>query len=296
MRRWTQSPAFRDAVRAQAPSTPSTETGETGETDPAEEKIAAWLMRLRALYGVPVHYLVPNARMLPPESIRFFQVDERWLTALVDGAFSLGRPVTGVDEAEAPRLARVHAQAVRMAPRMRAARFGISLAEVEDAPEGTSGFLLRSAVVGGWPRMEVEAFDAAGAALLPVRVERLSADLLLGLFQGTVARVKLREPAETLHFGVEQEHGAARKDIKYVDAGAGGQQPGEIVEGVQVDVPLRNPSANDRVLDVDALADALHGALVANGAISTTPWAPAAFALEMVQGVQEVDFVIEEAP
>lgn len=290
MKRWTQGPRFRAAARAQGPS------ADPVEPDPAEEKIAAWLARLRALYGVPVHYLVPNARMLPVESIRFFQLDERWITALVDGAFSLGRPVTGVDPDEAPRLARMHARAVRMAPRMRAARFGVALAETDDAPQGTSGFLLRSAVVGGWPNLEVEAFDAGGGELLPIRVERLSADLLLGLFHGIVARVKLREPAETLHFGIEQEHGTPQKAIKYVDTGPGGQLPGEIVEGVKVDVPMRDDNANNRVLNVNLLADRLHAALVDNQAISGTPWAPAAFALEMVQGVQEVDFVIGEAP
>jgi hypothetical protein len=290
MRRWTQGPGFRAAARAQGPGP------EPPEPDPAEEKIAAWLTRVRALYGVPVHYLVPDARMLPVESIRFFRVDERWITALVDGAFSLGRPVTGVDPAETSRLARLHARAVRGGPRVRAARFGVALAEGGDAPEGASGFLLRSAVVGGWPNLEVEALDGGGGELLPIRVERLSADLLLGLFHGAVARVKLREPAETLHFGVEPGEGAATKALKYVDTGAGGQQPGEVVEGVRVDVALRNRSANNRVLDVNGLAARLHAALVEHGAISTTPWSPAAFALEMVQGVQEVDFVIEEAP
>ena len=288
MKRWTQGPEFRAAARAGGPADPL-------EPDPAEEKIAAWLARLRALYGVPIHYLVPNARMLPVESIRFFRVDERWITALVDGAFSLGRPVTGVDESEAPRLARVAAQAVRMAPRMRTARLGLAAAPEDDGTEGSSGFLLRSAVVGGWPNLEVEAFDSAGRQLPAIRVERLSADLLLGLFHGIVAKVELREPAETLHFGVEQEHGAPRKALKYVDAGPGGQRPGEIVDGARVDVPMRDPAANDRVLDVNALAARLHTALVDHGAITTTPWAPAAFALEMVQGVQEVDFVIQEA-
>ncbi len=289
MKRWTQGPGFRAAARAEGPQ------ADPLEPDPAEEKIAAWLARLRALYGVPIHYLVPNARMLPVESIRFFRVDERWITALVDGAFSLGRPVTGVDESEAPRLARVGAKAVRMAPRMRAARLGLAAAE-DDGTEGSSGFLLRSAVVGGWPNLEVEAFDSAGGPLPAIRVERLSADLLLGLFHGIVAKVELREPAETLHFGVEQEHGAPQKALKYVDAGPGGQRPGEIVDGARVDVPMRDPAADDRVLDVNALAARLHAALVDRGAITTTPWAPAAFALEMVQGVQEVDFVIREAP
>jgi hypothetical protein len=193
MRRWTAGADF----RAGALGAPD---GGGDAPTPAEEQIAAWLARLRLLYGVPFHYLVPNARMLPVESIRFFRVDDRWVTALVDGAFSLGRPVTGVDAAEAGRLARVHEQARRLAPRLRAARLGLPAAD--ELPRPMSGFLLRSAVVGGWPALEVEALDADGGTLVPLRLERLSPEVLLGIFAGVVRRVKFREPAEMLHFGV----------------------------------------------------------------------------------------------
>ena len=56
--------------------------------------IAAWLGRLLTLAGVPFGYLVPDEAMLPPESIRFFRLDENWVRALLDGAFSLGRNLT----------------------------------------------------------------------------------------------------------------------------------------------------------------------------------------------------------
>ena len=51
--------------------------------------MSAWLAGLQTLAGVPFAYLVPDARMLPPESIRFFAVDPNWTTALTDGALSL---------------------------------------------------------------------------------------------------------------------------------------------------------------------------------------------------------------
>ncbi|MFL5804865.1 MAG: hypothetical protein ACJ8CR_24365, partial [Roseiflexaceae bacterium] len=59
--------------------------------------IVAWFDNLRLLRGVPFNYLMPDERMLPPESIRFFQVDPQWIEALVDGAWSLG--FAGVAEA-----------------------------------------------------------------------------------------------------------------------------------------------------------------------------------------------------
>ena len=43
------------------------------------------------LYGVPFHYLVPDERMMPPESIRFFHVDPGWIATLIQGATSVGR-------------------------------------------------------------------------------------------------------------------------------------------------------------------------------------------------------------
>ena len=51
--------------------------------------IVEWLRSLRCLRGVPLGYLVPDTRMLPEESLRFFAVDANWLDALCDGALSL---------------------------------------------------------------------------------------------------------------------------------------------------------------------------------------------------------------
>ena len=55
------------------------------------EDISSWFKSLRKLEGVPFNYLVPDERMLPPESIRFFRVDPTWVDCLADGAFSIGR-------------------------------------------------------------------------------------------------------------------------------------------------------------------------------------------------------------
>ena len=41
------------------------------------------------LYPVPFHYLIPNPALLPPESLRFFHLDDNWVDALVDGALSI---------------------------------------------------------------------------------------------------------------------------------------------------------------------------------------------------------------
>src|SRR5664279_5372131 len=50
-----------------------------------------FLAHLRLLIGVPFDYLVPDARLLPDESIRFFYVDRSWTDRLVDGAIAVGK-------------------------------------------------------------------------------------------------------------------------------------------------------------------------------------------------------------
>jgi len=286
MNRSTQTAEFRSRLRVARTSVAS---ADGDNNNPAEEQIVAWLAKLRLLHGVPVHYLVPDQRMLPIESIRFFQVNESWIVSLIDGAFSIGRSVTGSDPAEKEHLNRIHAKAVKKTSQIRARNFGLQAA---DGSGVMSGFLLRSAVVSGWPNMEIEATDAGGTVLTGLRQERLSSDIMFGIFDGLIKTVKFREPAETLHFGIEQGHGTRTKQLKYVDEGPGGQQPGSIIDGVAVEVKLRDPAADNNVLDIDELSDLIEKTLVANHGISKTTYTPAAFALEMIQGVQEVDYKI----
>jgi hypothetical protein len=68
--RWTTGPQY---LEGQEQALQSAEVPE-GDDD-AERQIADWLGRLRRLHGVPFHVLVPDARMLPTESIRVFVLD-----------------------------------------------------------------------------------------------------------------------------------------------------------------------------------------------------------------------------
>ncbi len=51
----------------------------------------SFLAHLRLLVGVPFDYLVPDERLLPDESIRFFYIDRSWTDRLVDGAIAVGK-------------------------------------------------------------------------------------------------------------------------------------------------------------------------------------------------------------
>ena len=62
-------------------------------------ELRRFLARLRLLHGVPFSYLVPDAELLPPESIRFFYIDRAWTDALVQGVLSVGT-ITTADRAQ----------------------------------------------------------------------------------------------------------------------------------------------------------------------------------------------------
>jgi hypothetical protein len=165
--------------------------------------VAAWVARLGLLYDVPFDHLVPDAAILPTESIRFFYVDQNWIDALTDGVLSVGMQ-SGLDTS---LLRAMYAQ-IRQAVYQAALEYRSQISEgtdinpgSADAPETRSGFLLRSAMVSGWPGLIVEAFQA-NTELKTLRMERLAPDVLLCLFLGVPDRVTLSLPQQNLSFGV----------------------------------------------------------------------------------------------
>lgn len=194
----------------------------------------AWLGGLALLRGVPFRYLVPDERMLPTESIRHFRLDTSWVTALIDGAFSIGRnpttdadtPTMLLDTALTPA---VHAQTLRRAATLRTETPAATEADdttpnaapsTQTEPEAAtiSGFLLRSRVVRAQPAIGVHAYATAAGNCdrLPLlRLERLGpdSDTLLCLVRGAAARFDVYEPPEHLRFGIDRYDGAATPPV-----------------------------------------------------------------------------------
>lgn len=176
------------------------------------DSLANWVARARLLYGLPIEYLVPDASLLPAESIRFFFLDQAWTDRLIDGAFSVASFATwerlhtevvmpGVrasgDEAQANlrRAFRVRRNSASSRPN------AIALAS---SPTIT-GFLLRSRLVSAFPGMEVAARavdDPLATPLSLLRLDRPYPDLMIALFNGIAVRVTLTEPAEAILPGV----------------------------------------------------------------------------------------------
>jgi hypothetical protein len=172
----------------------STQVAAPGPEDaallPFPEVVRAWFVSLRKLEPVPFRYFVPDERMLPVESIRFFQLDHDWMDSLADGAFSIGRVLEG-DHGHDCLLHEIYGDDLHSAP-----------------TENVSGFMLRSAAVSGWPLLTVDASatstDGQKIPLDILRLDRLAPDVLLCLFQGSAAQILIHLPQESIHFGLEE--------------------------------------------------------------------------------------------
>jgi hypothetical protein len=123
------------------------------------QTIANWIAKKQLLYDVPFDHLVPDPLMLPQESLRFFYVDQNWLDVLTDGALSLG--IQGSQDAFVTQAMRgvIDDAVKKQIQTIRASITGISTGDVEaDSPvEAMSGILIRSAMISGWPSLQVTA-------------------------------------------------------------------------------------------------------------------------------------------
>ncbi len=269
------------------------------------EDVIAWFHNLATLEGVPFHYLVPDERMLPPESIRFFWLDQNWLDALIDGAFSIGRAAVSPSEIEPE-----HALVTRRLARAGAGRgFLNRRAAATAAPPGAAdtvtGFVLRSQAVSGWPNLRILGFSDAEATtrIDTLRLARLSSDTLICLFNGVAASVLLREPPEQLHHGIEGQPGTYHVTLRSVSGGPGQVAPGEQYTSSpiprktpcdpdgshpRVCVPLR---ADGRAVKIASAAAAARDRLTTDfGQSFPNGFTSAEFALEFTEGVVEVKF------
>jgi hypothetical protein len=257
------------------------------DVDPLPPRsVIRWLARLSLLHGVPFNYLVPDDRMLPAESLRVFQLDAAWIDALLDGAFSIGRATSGELAFDARHAAAVRA---RVQAERRTLRGNPEPTEGlhKSATGAVSGFLLRSAAVSGWPNTAASGWADAErtSELRRLRLVRLGNDVLLGLFDGVVDVVAIHEPPEQLHCGVEGPAGNYTTTLREVV----GSEPGHQYDAPQGEatVPARSDA---RTLQIALAAKSIEDTLNTRFSEGLTVFTSAEFALEMVQGVVEVEF------
>ncbi|MEI5098262.1 hypothetical protein RB200_05880 [Streptomyces sp. PmtG] len=151
-----------------------------------------WLDRLALLRGVPYDHLVPDPRLLPPESLRAFRVDPAWIRALVAGATDVGAH-TSVDRDLDPLLRERLLQG-----------FG--------SPIPAAGLLINSELVRAWPVFDLLA-TRGGEQVGELRRDHLAPDILLVLWDAVPDSVVIREPGQGIHFGINS---AQRVSLRYL--------------------------------------------------------------------------------
>ncbi len=262
---------------------------EYSDSQEVPESIRNWLARIRLLYGVPFNYLVPDSRLLPVESARFFYIDRNFTDRLVDGALSVGKATTRefLHAEETHGMLRTQTDDEERVLRKQFRGTAVSSIVAPKAADLT-GLLLRSRAVSGWPGLEVKAYrgttsatpDAGGSSLPLLRMDRLAPDVLLCIFEGVPTRVDIEEPREGIQFGVDlvdnngdgivepssaTPSGFRLKLRKIRGANAGTQ----LSANPTIPVPVRK--SNRRVVHVAALRDALNSALVGSGDSDADP-------------------------
>jgi len=237
------------------------------------QAVCRWLSRLILLYRVPFSYLVPDERMLPPDSLRFFYLDPGWIKCLLEGACTVGRSSTEeqrVDEflrnrfldfaVEGSSQVRQWPVALRDAPETAA---GQATAQKINWP--LTGFLMRSPLVEGWQGLEMRAWQSwsetrqEGKLLQPLRIDRLAHDIMLCIFNGRVVRIEVRQPPEGMHFGAAPGGNAYFKYSlrRLMPKNKAGDQVC-LAEGKGIQIPQRNDGdPMMRVVEVTALAEKL---------------------------------------
>jgi len=257
--------------------------------------LESFLAHLRLLVGVPFEYLVPDDRLLPPESIRFFYLDRSWADRLVDGAAAVGQIGSREEahyQARAGTLAQLLDQSERMVrPMQRGTSFADAKAgsdAIHEQAHTVTGFVLRSSAVKGWPHMDVRAYDqtidepytaadpaVAAHQLRLLRLEILAPSVMIALFEGEPRMVILEEPHHGVQFGVRQGPGGLTVPLRDPH----GSQVLQNEMAIPVTVPTRRQHSD--VVRVAALRNALSDARAAHpGAIQQT--GSASFAISVL--------------
>lgn len=240
------------------------------------ESVRSWFADLECLKGIPFNYLVPDQGLLPPDSIRFFQVDWLWLECLLDGAFSIGRVSENHCETDRQLKSKVKKQSKLPGSE--------EIEHLARPQQKVSGFLLRSDVVAGWPDLLVDGRGIeAGSSneLQPLglwRIDRLSKNVLLCLFTGEIRQVDIHQKPEAVHFGFSRLNGNFTKNFKSL-------QGTKDEKSESVPVAWKNNYPNLRVVNIEELAKGF-------GLNSSAAEQSGTFALQLTEGVQAVRFFI----
>ncbi len=236
--------------------------------------LAQWLADLVLGKMAQPETLLPDKRLLPRESVRYFYLDANFMEAMVDGVLSLGLASSRQTVVQ------------RVLRRVLLAR--ISAAVPMDTP--LSGLLLHSSLIANWPTLDLIARDGRGSALSILRISRLGPAILLCILRGVPEVIELREPPEGTSHGLNGQGFLHIRRVVHTQSGVAFQEDPEALS-LQIrgnDTFFRE---DGRVLRLspdapDALAQSL--AKAATGDARDPCFRPAMFALQLLRVPQAV--------
>jgi hypothetical protein len=239
------------------------------------------LARLYLLYGVPFNNLAADKAMLPKESIRFFYLDRNWSEFLVEGAMSIGIQNSRDFKYQEAMFDIIRKKVHRKVHSIRGSLLAVTTPAGEDEGDNDiGGLLLRSAVVSGWPGLEIRGYKSSdgktpSGPIRLLRMDHLADDVLLCIFAEVPAWIEIDEPKESLHFGTEDDY---QIDLRKVgDPGTGTLIP-------QPTPPIK-VKLDGNMLDIQAMLPDLQKPLELN----RNPY-PAEFALQMIWAPEKMVF------
>lgn len=239
------------------------------ETDIPKE-IKHFLGALYKLNGIPFSYLVPHGFLLEKNhskgdqkysgTLSFFYVDPNWIEALLDGALSIGR----VDRNDSLLEMAINGGFIEdYVPQTVQTLKGTK--KDKERKLNTTGFLFRSDLISGWRGIEIQAFDANEKLLPALRFERIDADIFLGIFNGNISKITIKQPYEGLQFGIKREVNKFNKNLKNED---GTNQ--EISDGTaDVNAELNNGLIKNNIIDIAGLANIMQQKLTKKNWMNT---------------------------
>lgn len=186
----------------------------------AFESIAQWLARLSLLYGAPFDNIVPDEKMLPIESIRFFYLDQDYLDCMIDGALSIGT-VSSKDTLYTALMRDLIRDGVAEAvDRYRDALLNIphNATKAHAGNDVTAGFLIRSSVVSDWQGLEIKAYatlqDKTNKTPMKLlRFDRISPNVILCILPTIPISLSILEPLEAFRYGVNPNRSIVLKQF-----------------------------------------------------------------------------------
>lgn len=196
-----------------------------------------YVKELQLLHYVPLSYLIADEAFLPPESLRFFHVDQNWTKSLTEGALSIGRVTTmdshndkcqlhsalrdSKENLHIPRLTKMHPNHRGKALKVFKTREEFSkvtisspLTMTDVTTDGViTGFIMHSELVRMLKGLEVNAYS--GKEEIPLlRFDIFSDNIALGLFSGKMTSLVIAEPKTGLTFGLAPgEYTLVPKDV-----------------------------------------------------------------------------------